>query len=74
MALETQVALYAERFGHRDRNGGRSLEELVHHIGEDTLVGWGWTPGYGRAPAPGTQSQAGALARAWVQTGAVCPN
>src|SRR5438046_5691747 len=23
VALETQVALYAERFGHRDRNGGR---------------------------------------------------
>jgi hypothetical protein len=58
----------------RDHNGGRSLEELVHHIGEDTLVGWAWAPGYGRQPAPGTQSEAGALAKAWVQTGAVCPN
>jgi len=29
------------------RNGGRKLEELIHHIGEDTLVGWAWTPGAG---------------------------
>src|SRR5437773_6213777 len=57
----------------RERNGGRSLEELVHHIGTDTLVGWAWAPGAGRRPAPGTQKQAGALVEAWVQTGAVCP-
>jgi hypothetical protein len=57
----------------RERNGGRSLQELVHHIGEDTLVGWGWAPGYGRQPAPGTQAEAGALAEEWVQTGAECP-
>jgi hypothetical protein len=56
------------------RNGGRTLEELVHHIGTDTLVGWAWAPGSGRQSAPGTQEQAGALAEAWVKTGAVCPN
>jgi len=56
------------------RNGGRSLEEIVHHIGTDTLVGWAWAPGFGRAPAPGTQQQAGALIEAWVKTGAVCPD
>jgi hypothetical protein len=56
------------------RNGGRSLEALVQHIGTDTLVGWAWSPGYGRRPAPGTQEQTGALAEAWVKTGAVCPN
>jgi hypothetical protein len=55
------------------RNGGRSLDDLVHHIGEDTLVGWAWMPGYGRQPAPGTQKQAGALVEAWVKTGAMCP-
>jgi hypothetical protein len=53
------------------RNGGRSLEELVHHIGTDTLVGWAWAPGFGRQPAPGTQKQAGALVEAWVR--AHCP-
>lgn len=55
------------------RNGGRSLDELVHHIGTDTLVGWAWAPGFGRTPAPGTQKEAGALVEAWVKTGAACP-
>jgi hypothetical protein len=55
------------------RNGGRSLQDIVRHIGTDTLVGWAWAPGFGRQPAPGTQSDAGALAEAWVKTGAVCP-
>jgi hypothetical protein len=58
----------------RERNGGRSPEELVHHIGTDTLVGWAWAPGFGRRPAPGTQQQAGALVAAWVKTGAACPS
>jgi hypothetical protein len=56
------------------RNGGRSLDALVEHIGTDHLVGWAWVPGYGRRPAPGTQKEAGALVEAWVKTGAVCPN
>jgi hypothetical protein len=55
------------------RNGGRRVEELVHHIGSDSLVGWGWAPGSGREPVPGTQKIAGALVEAWVQTGAACP-
>jgi hypothetical protein len=55
------------------RNGGRKVEDLIHHIGEDTLVGWAWAPGVGRAPAPGTQKEAGALVEAWVKTGAACP-
>jgi hypothetical protein len=55
------------------RNGGRKVEDLVHHIGTDTLVGWAWSPGFGRTPAPGTQKEAGALVDAWIKTGAVCP-
>ncbi|MCC8964097.1 Isoquinoline 1-oxidoreductase subunit [Bradyrhizobium sp. Pear76] len=55
------------------RNGGRKVEDLVEHIGKDTLVGWAWHPGFGRSPAPGTQAQAGALVEAWVKTGAACP-
>jgi hypothetical protein len=58
----------------RARNGGRSLEALVEHIGTDHLVGWAWAPGFGRRPAPGTQKEAGALVEAWVNTGAACPN
>lgn len=55
------------------RNGGRKPEDLIHHIGKDTLVGWAWHPGFGRSPAPGTQAEAGALVDAWVKTGAACP-
>ena len=56
------------------RNGNRSVDALIEHIGEDHLVGWAWAPGYGRRPAPGTQKEAGALVEAWVKTGAACPN
>jgi hypothetical protein len=55
------------------RNGGKSMDDLVHHMAEDSLVGWGWHPGVGRAPAPGTQQEFGALFKAWADTGAVCP-
>lgn len=55
------------------RNGGRKVEDLIDHIGKDTLVGWAWAPGFGRAPAPGTQAQAGALVEAWAKSGAACP-
>jgi hypothetical protein len=56
------------------RNGNRSVDALIEHIGADHLVGWAWAPGYGRQPAPGTQKQAGALVEAWVKTGAECPD
>jgi hypothetical protein len=55
------------------RNGGKTMEELIHHMAEDPLVGWGWHPGVGRQPAPGTQKEFGELIKAWVDTGAVCP-
>ncbi len=55
------------------RNGGRSLADLVKHIGTNSLVGWAWAPGYGRQPAPGTQARAGALTEAWAKSGAHCP-
>jgi hypothetical protein len=55
------------------RNGGKSMDDLVHHMAEDSLVGWGWHPGAGRTPAPGTQAEFGALIKAWVDTGAACP-
>jgi hypothetical protein len=55
------------------RNGGKTMKELVHHMAEDSLVGWGWNPGAGREPAPGTQKEFGALVAAWAESGAVCP-
>lgn len=55
------------------RNGGKTLHEIVEHIAHDELVAWGWAPGAGREPAPGTQRRAGELAAAWVAAGAHCP-
>ena len=55
------------------RNGGRSLEQIVTHMAAVSLVGWAWTPGFGRKPAPGTQKDFGAFVEAWMKTGAVCP-
>jgi hypothetical protein len=55
------------------RNGGRSLQQIYTHMAEDSLVGWAWAPGFGRASAPGTQKELGALLDAWIKTGAVCP-
>jgi len=42
-------------------------------MSHDSLVGWGWNPGDGREPAPGTQAEFGDLIKAWVDTGAACP-
>ncbi|MES2445143.1 MAG: Isoquinoline 1-oxidoreductase subunit [Pseudomonadota bacterium] len=57
----------------RTRNGGKTLTQIAEHNAHDSLVGWGWNPGPGRAPAPGTQAEFGALSRAWVASGAKCP-
>jgi len=68
------LAQICEQIKDPARNGGRSLEDIVHHVGGDPLVGWAWAPGGDRTPAPGTQALAGALLDAWVKTGAACPN
>ncbi len=56
-----------------ERNGRRDLEAIVEHMTGDSLVGWAWTPGAGRQPAPGSWQAFGDLVRAWAETGAVCP-
>jgi len=55
------------------RNGGKTLAAIHEHMAHDSLVGWAWTPGGNREPAPGTQAQLGALIAAWIESGAACP-
>jgi hypothetical protein len=55
------------------RNGGHSLDQIVEHMTSDTLVGWAWTPGADREPAPGTQAAFGSLIKVWADSGAACP-
>jgi len=57
----------------KDRNGGRDLAMLHEHISKDDLVAWGWHPGEGREPAPGSQELAVRLVQAWIDSGAQCP-
>ena len=57
----------------REHNGGKDMAALIKHMSEDSLVGWGWHPGAGRTPAPGTQKQFGELIKAWADAGAGCP-
>lgn len=55
------------------RNGRKDMAALLNHMAEDSLVGWGWSPGADRTPVPGTQVEFGALMRAWADAGAHCP-
>jgi hypothetical protein len=54
-------------------NGGRSLEQLVRHVGDDKLVLWGWNPGEGRDPVPVPHAEFVAKFKTWVAAGAPCP-
>lgn len=62
-----------EQLKDRQRNGDKSLDEIVDHAKNDPLVAWGWSPGHGREAVPGTQAQFGALLGAWAKEGAACP-
>ena len=54
------------------RNGGKTMAEITEHMAHDSLVGWGWQPGAGREPVPGSQAVFGELIAAWVESGAAC--
>jgi hypothetical protein len=67
------VADICRQLKDKERNGGRDLALLQEHIAKDDLVAWGWSPGAGREPAPGSQEAAGKLVQAWIDSGAQCP-
>ena len=71
--IGASAAEICEQIKDPERNGGKSLEELHEHNAKDGLVAWGWDPGEGRTPAPGSQELFGRLTRAWIDTGAHCP-
>ncbi len=55
------------------RNGGRTLDEVAVHVRDDKLVAWGWAPGPGREPAPGSAGETYEAIKNWIAAGAPCP-
>ncbi len=55
------------------RNGGKNLGQVLTHVKDDPLVGWGFSPGEGRTPVPGTRAEFATQMAAWAEQGAVCP-
>ena len=49
-----------------ERNAAGRCRILSNTSARDGLVGWGWAPGAGRTPVPGSQEEAGALV--WLGT------
>lgn len=54
-------------------SGGKTVEEVLKHLEEDSLVKGGWDPGDGRSKPPMSHEEFVALMRAWVENGAVVP-
>ena len=55
------------------QNGGRSLDQLLDHVANDDLVGWGWSPGDGRTLPPLSRPETVAQMKIWIAGGAACP-
>jgi hypothetical protein len=55
------------------QNGHRTLTDLMDHIANDDLVGWGWNPGDGRTLPPLSRPDTVAQLKIWIEGGAACP-
>jgi cytochrome c5 len=55
------------------KNGNRSLAQIMEHVSQDDLVGWGWNPGDGRTLPPLNRPDFVAAMQQWVDDGAACP-
>lgn len=55
------------------QNGGRTLEQLLHHVSEDKLVLGGWDPGDGRTKPPISHAEFAGKMREWIEKGAAIP-
>ncbi|WP_211345645.1 hypothetical protein [Paraflavitalea soli] len=57
-----------------NKNGHKTLQQLITHVSKDALVLWGWAPGDGRTKPPLDHAQFVAQFREWVAKGAVVPD
>ena len=56
------------------QNGNKTLAQLLHHVGHDPLVLWGWNPGKGRTTPPLPHDEFVASFKAWTDAGGPCPD
>jgi hypothetical protein len=54
-------------------NGGKTLEQLLHHVSDDQLVIGCWDPGAGRSKPPLSHAQFVRAVREWIEKGAAAP-
>jgi hypothetical protein len=69
---KTPAALCAQ-LKDPDKNGHRTIAQIVDHISHDPLVGWAWAPGGKRTVPPLTREQTVAALTAWTAAGGPCP-
>ena len=55
------------------KNGGKNLDQLLHHVSKDPLVLWGWNPGGDRTPVPIAHATFVENFEAWVDAAGACP-
>lgn len=55
------------------QNGGKTLEEILHHVSHDALVLWGWDPGEGRSTPPLSHAEFVSEMETWINNGAAEP-
>jgi hypothetical protein len=56
------------------QNGGKTLEQIFHHVAEDQLVLWGWEPGEGRTLPPLSHEEFTKQMKIWIDNGAEIPD
>ncbi len=55
------------------QNGGKTLDQILHHVSEDKLVLGCWNPGDGRTKPPITHDEFAQRMREWIENGAASP-
>jgi len=68
----------AESILDTTKNGGRTHEEIMHHLTEDALVLWAWNPGKNaagveREPVPIPLEEFKLAVKEWFKNGAIIP-
>jgi cytochrome c5 len=74
MVIEGETAgQFCRQLKDPAQNGHRSLTQIMEHVSQDSLVGWGWSPGDGRTLPPLNRPDFVAAMQQWVDNGAACP-